>query len=158
LKLLRRSYLNRDHVAVISFHGTTANVVLPPSRSIIRARRVLDSLRMGGATPLSAGLSCTIELIKRSRDRHCDITVLLFTDGHANVAMNRSGNKERALRKLVIETEVKRLGAALQQTRSRVVVIDVQREFESSEESRRLAEILKGRFVKLGVEPPSSFA
>jgi magnesium chelatase subunit D len=155
LKLLRRSYLNRDHVAVVSFHGTTANVALPPSRSIIRARRVLDSLQMGGATPLSAGLTCTIELIRRHRDTHSDTMVLLFTDGHANVPMKRTGTTERASRKLAIESEVKRLSAALQQTRSRVVVVDVQREFESSEESRRLAEILKGRFVKLGVEPPS---
>ncbi len=153
LKLLRRSYLNRDHVAVISFHGTKANVVLPPSRSIIRARRVLDSLRMGGSTPLSAGLVCTIELIRRYHDKHSDTAVLLFTDGHANVAMNRNGNRERSLRKLAIESEVKKLSVVLQQTRSRVVVVDVQREFESSEESRRLAEILKGQFVKLGVEP-----
>jgi len=153
LKLLRRSYLNRDHVAVISFHGTSSDVALPPSRSIIRARRVLDSLQMGGSTPLSAGLTCTIELIRRYRDQHSDTTVLLFTDGHANVAMNRNTNRERVTRKAAIENEVRRLSTELQKTRSRVVVVDVQREFESSEESRRLAEILKGKFVKLGVEP-----
>src|SRR5436190_838551 len=153
LKLLRRSYLNRDHVAVISFHGTSADVALPPSRSIIRARRVLDSLQMGGSTPLSAGLNCTIELIRRYKDHHSDTTVLLFTDGHANVAMNRTSNRERVTRKVAIESEVRRLSKELQKTRSRVVVVDVQREFESSEESRRLAEILKGKFVKLGVEP-----
>jgi CHASE2 domain-containing sensor protein len=45
------------------------------------------------------------------------------------------------------------LSVALQQNGSRVVVIDVQREFESSEESRRLASILRASFVKLGVEP-----
>jgi len=43
------------------------------------------------------------------------------------------------------------LSEALQKTRTRVVVVDVQREFESSEESRRLADILRARFVKLGV-------
>lgn len=153
VKLLRQSYLNRDHVAVISFHGTKAEVALPPSRSIIRARRVLDSLRMGGSTPLSAGLACTIELIRRYRDIHRDTAVLLFTDGHANVPMNPKGTVDRVMRKVRIEKEVRQLSLALQETRSKVVVIDVQREFESSEESRRLAEILKGRFVKLGVEP-----
>ncbi|HKN82467.1 MAG TPA: magnesium chelatase ATPase subunit I, partial [Pyrinomonadaceae bacterium] len=64
LKLLRKSYLNRDSVAIVSFHGTSANVDLPPSRSILRARRVLDSLRMGGSTPLGAGLVTTIELVQ----------------------------------------------------------------------------------------------
>ena len=153
LKLLRQSYLNRDHVAVISFRGTTATVALPPSRSILRARRVLDSLLMGGSTPLSAGLACTIDLIRRFRDTHHETAVLLFTDGHANVALS---NKQRALRQLVIEDELKRLGVLLQQTRTRIVVVDVQREFESHEESQRLAEILRARFVKLGVEPRQS--
>ena len=150
LKLLRQSYLNRDHVAVVSFHGTEANVVLPPSRSILRARRVLDSLRMGGSTPLSAGLACTVDLIRRFRETHRETALLLFTDGHANVALSDKGKKQRALRHLMIEDEVQRLSVALQQTRTRIVVVDVQREFESSEESRRLAEILRARFVKLG--------
>src|SRR5690349_5467456 len=150
IKLLRKSYLNRDHVAVISFRGTEANVALPPSRSILRARRVLDSLQMGGSTPLSAGLVCTIDLIRRFRDVYRDTTVLLFTDGHANVAASQNGKKLRALRQQCIEEEVKRLSAVLQQTRTSIVVIDVQREFESSEESKRLAEILRARFVKLG--------
>ena len=153
LKLLRQSYLNRDHVAVISFRGTEANVALPPSRSILRARRVLDSLQMGGSTPLSAGLITTIELIRRFREIYRDTALLLFTDGHANVAASQSGKKHRALRQHVIEDEVRRLSFALQQTRTRIVVIDVQREFESSEESKRLAGILRARFVKLGVEP-----
>lgn len=153
LKLLRQSYLNRDHVAVISFHGTEAEVALPPSRSILRARRVLDSLRMGGSTPLSAGLACTIDLIRRFRDTHRDTAVLLFTDGHANVALSNAGKKQRALRHIAIENEIRRLSAALQEIGSRVVVIDVQREYESSEESRRLAALLHARFVKLGVEP-----
>ena len=152
IKLLRKSYLNRDHVAVISFRGTEANVALPPSRSILRARRVLDSLQMGGSTPLSAGLVCTIDLIRRFRDAYRDTAVLLFTDGHANVAASQNGKKLRALRHQCIEEEVKRLSLALQQTRTRIVVIDVQREFESSEESKRLAEILRARFVKLGIE------
>jgi len=156
IKLLRKSYLNRDHVAVISFRGTEANVALPPSRSILRARRVLDSLQMGGSTPLSAGLVCTIDLIRRVRDVYRETAVLLFTDGHANVVASQNGKKLRALRQQCIEEEVKRLSLVLQQTRTRIVVIDVQREFESSEESKRLAEILRARFVKLGIESRKS--
>jgi magnesium chelatase subunit D len=149
LKLLRQSYLNRDFVAVISFHGTEAKVALPPSRSIVRARRVLDSLKMGGSTPLSAGLASAIELIRRFRDTHRETALLLFTDGHANVALSQHGKKDRALRQEIIEDEVRRLSLSLHQTRCQVIVVDVQREFESSEESRRLADILKARFVKL---------
>jgi magnesium chelatase subunit D len=152
LKLLRKSYLNRDSVAIVSFHGTTANLDLPPSRSILRARRVLDTLRMGGSTPLGAGLVTTIELIKLVGDKFGETVVLLFTDGRSNVPLRRNGLNVRALRHLKIEAELRELNVALRKTRARVIVVDTQKEFESSEETRRLAEILEARFVKLRSE------
>jgi len=149
LKLLRKSYLNRDSVAIVSFHGMTANLDLPPSRSILRARRVLDSLRMGGSTPLGAGLVTTIELIKLVGDKFGETVVLLFTDGRSNVPLRRKGLNVRALRHLKIEAELRELNVALRKTKARVIVVDTQKEFESSEETRRLAEILQAQFVKL---------
>jgi magnesium chelatase subunit D len=149
LRLLRKSYLNRDSVAIVSFHGMDANLDLPPSRSILRARRVLDSLRMGGSTPLGAGLVTTIELIKLVGDKFGETVVLLFTDGRSNVPLRRNGLNVRALRHLKIEGELRELNAALKKTRARVIVVDTQKEFESSEETRRLAHILQAQFVKL---------
>src|SRR5687767_6218800 len=107
LKLLRKSYLNRDSVAIVSFHGMTANLDLPPSRSILRARRVLDSLRMGGSTPLGAGLVTTIELNKLVGDKFGETVVLLFTDGRSNVPLRRNGLNVRAQRHLKIEGEIR---------------------------------------------------
>ena len=150
LKLLRRSYLNRDSVAIVSFHGTTANVDLPPSRSILRARRVLDSLRMGGSTPLGLGLVTTIELLELVGNKFGETVVLLFTDGHSNVPLRRGGLNLRAFRQVKIESELKELTIVLNRLRTRVVVVDTQKEFESSEETRRLAKILNARFVKVG--------
>jgi len=149
LKLLKKSYLNRDSVAIVSFHGTTANVDLMPSRSILRARRVLDSLRMGGSTPLSAGLASTIELLKLVGDRYGENVVLLFTDGRSNVPLRRNGVNVRVLRQLRIEMELRELMLELKQSRAHVVVVDTQKEFESSQETRRLAQILQAQFVKL---------
>jgi len=149
LKLLRKSYLNRDSVAIVSFHGTTASVDLPPSRSILRARRVLDSLRMGGSTPLGAGLVTTIELLRLVGDKFGETVVLLFTDGRSNVPLRRKGGNLRVLRQLKIEAELRELKLALKKTRARVVVVDTQKEFESSADTRRLAELLQARFVKL---------
>ena len=149
LKLLRKSYLNRDSVAIVSFHGVTANVDLPPSRSILRARRVLDTLRMGGSTPLGAGLITTIDLINLVGDKFGETVVLLFTDGRSNVPLRRNGLNLRAQRHLKIEGEIRELNTSLRKTGARVIVVDTQREFESSEETRRLAEILQAQFVKL---------
>ena len=149
LKLLRKSYLNRDSVAIVSFHGTTANVDLPPSRSILRARRVLDSLRMGGSTPLGLGLVTTVELLELVGSKFGETVVLLFTDGRSNVPLRRGGLNLRAFRRVKIESELRELTIGLRKTRARVVVVDTQKEFESSEETRRLAKILNAQFVKL---------
>jgi magnesium chelatase subunit D len=149
LRLLRKSYLNRDSVAIVSFHGMTANLDLPPSRSILRARRVLDTLRMGGSTPLGAGLITTTELIKLVGDKFGETVVLLFTDGRSNVPLRRNGLNVRAQRHLKIEGEIRELNTELRKTGARVIVVDTQKEFESSEETRRLAEILQAQFVKL---------
>jgi magnesium chelatase ATPase subunit I len=149
LKLLKKSYLNRDSVAIVSFHGTTANVDLMPSRSILRARRVLDSLRMGGSTPLSAGLASTIELLNLVGDRYGENVVLLFTDGRSNVPLRRKGVNVRVLRKLKIEMELRQLMLELKQIKAHVVVVDTQKEFESSKETKRLASLLQAQFVKL---------
>ena len=149
LKLLKKSYLNRDSVAIVSFHGTTANVDLMPSRSILRARRVLDSLRMGGSTPLGAGLASTVELLNLVGDRYGENVVLLFTDGRSNVPLRRNGLNLRVMRQLKIELELRELMLELKKLRAQVVVVDTQKEFESSQETRRLAQILQAQFVKL---------
>ena len=149
LKLLRKSYLNRDSVAIVSFHGTTANIDLPPSRSILRARRVLDSLRMGGSTPLGLGLVTTIELLELVGNKFGETVVLLFTDGRSNVPLRRGGLNVRAFRHVKIESELRELTVGLKRMKTRVVVVDTQKEFESSEETRRLAKILNARFVKI---------
>ena len=154
LKLLRKSYLNRDSVAIVSFHGTIANVDLPPSRSILRARRVLDSLRMGGSTPLGLGLVTTIELLEIVGNKFGDAVVLLFTDGRSNVPLRHGGLNMRAFRQVKIESELRELTVALKRTRARVVVVDTQKEFESSEETRRLAGILHAGFVKIAPQKP----
>ncbi|HEX7774711.1 MAG TPA: magnesium chelatase ATPase subunit I [Pyrinomonadaceae bacterium] len=149
LKLLRKSYLNRDSVAIVSFHGTSANVDLPPSRSILRARRVLDSLRMGGSTPLALGLVTTIELLELVGNKFGETVVLLFTDGRSNVPLRRGGLNLRAFRQVKIESELRELTVALNRTRARVIVVDTQKEFESAADTRRLASILRAGFVKI---------
>ena len=154
LKLLRKSYLNRDSVAIVSFHGTTAQVDLPPSRSILRARRVLDSLRMGGSTPLGLGLVTTIELLELVGSKFGESVVLLFTDGRSNVPLRRGGLNLRAYRQVKIESELRELTVALTRTKARVVVVDTQKEFESTEETRRLAWILRAEFVKIAPANP----
>jgi magnesium chelatase subunit D len=149
LKLLRQSYLNRDSVAIISFHGKSADLSLPPSRSILRARRVLDSLRMGGSTPLSAGLACTLNLVKRIRNTHGEMVALFFTDGRPNVTLRGELHRERASRQMLIEAEITQLGAELKKARVTLAVVDTQGGSSPDLDTRHVAEVLGARFVRL---------
>jgi magnesium chelatase subunit D len=88
LSLLVDAYQKRDRVGMITFRGTTAEVVLPPTKSILAAQRHLTELPTGGRTPLAEGLRCAYQLLDTAtqrRDSYLPLVVLL-TDGRANVA------------------------------------------------------------------------
>ena len=56
LSLLLDAYQRRDRVAMISFRGSGAQVMLPPTGSVDRAQVCLQEMPTGGRTPLGQGL------------------------------------------------------------------------------------------------------
>jgi magnesium chelatase subunit D len=86
LGLLLDAYRRRDRVALVTFRGAGAQVVLAPTGSIERAAAVLGALATGGATPLAAGLHRAAELVtlERRRDPERRALVLAVTDGRAS--------------------------------------------------------------------------
>ena len=94
--LLADCYVRRDKVAVISFRGRTAEVLLAPTRSLVRARRGLSGLPGGGGTPLAAGISAAAELADATRRRGGTPVIVLLTDGRGNVALDGTGGRARA--------------------------------------------------------------
>ena len=151
LSLLKQSYIQRDQVAIINFRGASAEVSLPPSRSILRARRVLDSLRIGGGTPLSAGLVCALKLAKTSGSKVGEVSVLLFTDGNANVAFNTHIANDRRARQEVIERELATLGSAFQEERVRVTVVDTQNTLLRTGDASAVAQRLGAQYSLIPV-------
>jgi magnesium chelatase subunit D len=92
--LLADCYVRRDQVALIAFRGQGAELLLPPTRSLVRAKRSLAGLPGGGGTPLAAGIEAAWALAEAVR-RHGDTpVVILLTDGRANIT--RSGQPGRA--------------------------------------------------------------
>ncbi len=84
--LLAQAYVKRAYVALVAFRGTQAEVLLPPTRSLTRARRMLADLPGGGGTPLAAGLVAARELAEAARGRGRTPFVIVLTDGRANIA------------------------------------------------------------------------
>ncbi|WP_077001893.1 magnesium chelatase subunit D [Variovorax sp. KK3] len=94
--LLADCYVRRDSVSLIAFRGRSAQVLLPPTRSLVRARRSLAGLAGGGGTPLATAIDATVALAESARRRGCTPVAVLLTDGCANVALDGTGGRERA--------------------------------------------------------------
>ena len=150
VRLLQQSYIKRDRVALVSFRGQRADVMLRPSGSAARARRILDSLSIGGATPLAAGLMSALELARISRRQSASrVVLLLFTDGRANVSLSTNETRDKAARQREIGNELKQIGAALHQADVETIVVDTQNRFTSGGEGEKLAGMIEGRYVYL---------
>ncbi|MDT5060358.1 MAG: magnesium chelatase subunit [Acidobacteriota bacterium] len=151
VRLLEQSYIRRDRVALVSFRGQNAEVLLPPSASVWRARRLLDELSVGGATPLAAGLARSLELAERAARQGAErIVLLLFTDGRANVSLRTERAQNQGTRRQLIEEELGLLGLAAQQSSVTKIVVDTQNRFTSSGEGQKLADQIGARYVQLG--------
>jgi magnesium chelatase subunit D len=94
--LLADCYIRRDQVALIAFRGNDAELLLPPTRSLARAKRGLAGLPGGGGTPLAAGLDAAFALADLIRRKGQTPTVIVLTDGRANIARDGGHGRPRA--------------------------------------------------------------
>jgi magnesium chelatase subunit D len=78
--LLLDAYQRRDRVALVTFRGDGAEVVLRPTGSVEVARARLTELPTGGRTPLAAGITAALGLAGRPEDRPL---LVLVSDGRA---------------------------------------------------------------------------
>lgn len=94
--LLADCYVRRDRVAVLAFRGKTAELLLPPTRSLARAKRALAGLPGGGGTPLATALDSARALADQISRRGETPIVVLLTDGRGNIARDGSPGRAKA--------------------------------------------------------------
>ncbi|MBK1681343.1 magnesium chelatase subunit D [Rhodocyclus tenuis] len=94
--LLADCYVRRDRVALIAFRGTGAELLLPPTRSLVRAKRSLSSLPGGGGTPFAAGIDAAVDLADAVRRKGETPLLVFLTDGRANVGRDGKGGRAQA--------------------------------------------------------------
>ena len=83
LGLLVDAYQRRDRVALVTFGGKGAEVVLRPTGSVEVARTRLESLATGGETPLAEGIKAATVLAHRSATPNLRPLLVVVTDGRA---------------------------------------------------------------------------
>ena len=109
--LLADCYVRRDSVAVLAFRGQTAELILPPTRSLARAKRSLAGLPGGGGTPLAHAIDAAILLADQLRKKGETPIVVLLTDGKGNIARDgRPGRAQAAADALAAATEMRLKG------------------------------------------------
>ncbi|MCG5245702.1 magnesium chelatase subunit D [Methylorubrum extorquens] len=138
--LLAEAYVRRDRIALVAFRGARAETVLPPTRSLVRAKRVLAGLPGGGGTPLAAGLDTAAALALGVRRAGGSPVIVLLTDGRANVARSGLGGRALAGEEALAAARVLRVQALP------ILVIDTGTRPDGA---RGLAEAAQGRYCPL---------
>lgn len=139
--LLADCYVRRDQVALIAFRGKVAELLLPPTRSLVRAKRSLSGLPGGGGTPLATAIDTAASVAEGLRRRGQSPVVVLLTDGRANVARDGTGGRERAQSEA---TQAARQLSALQ-----VPLLFIDTSPKPQPEAAQLAGAMRARYLPL---------
>lgn len=123
LSLLLDAYQKRDRVGLVVFRGEGAETVVPPTPSVERAARLLETLPVGGRTPLGAGLveAGKVLATARRRDPLLRPLVVLLTDGRANRAYGADCGEAPAAQARILARAL-----AERNPQARFVVIDTE--------------------------------
>jgi magnesium chelatase subunit D len=94
--LLAKAYVFRAQVALITFRGPGADLLLPPTRSLTRAKKHLAEIPGGGATPLAAGVDAGLTLARLEKAKDQTPMLVFLTDGRANIGRQGVGGRVAA--------------------------------------------------------------
>lgn len=139
--MLAQAYVARQQVALIAFRGAGAEVLLPPTRSLVMTKRRLASLPGGGGTPLAAGLAEALALAGQATARGIAPYLAVLTDGRANVALDGAPGRAQA------GVDALRIARALRAAEARALVIDTGN--RPSPPARELADAMGAGYLPL---------
>jgi magnesium chelatase subunit D len=116
-------------------------VLLPPTGSVELARKYLQSLPVGGKTPLAHGLLQGLAVLERETavNRHTIPTLVLISDGKGNVGLEDGSPMDDALG---VASRIRDAGIAS-------LVIDSEQNFLSFHLARTLSDELGARYLRL---------
>jgi magnesium chelatase subunit D len=140
LRLLTDAYQRRDRVAVVSFSGEGAQVVLRPTGAIEVARTRLGAVPTGGRTPLAEAILCALDLCLAPSTAGCSPVLVVVSDGRATAAPDG------------LDPVTAALAAADRVTRAGIpaLVVDVESGATPLRLGETLAERMGARYLRLG--------
>ena len=104
--LLSECYIRRDEVALISFRGKRSDLLLEPTRSLVRAKKCLRGLKGGGGTPMSLALDHAFGLCSSELNQGKIPVLVILSDGGANVTKSGLGGRQEAFKESIQSAEL----------------------------------------------------
>lgn len=95
--MLAQAYAKRDFVALIGFRDIRADVLLPPTRSLVQTKKNLAGLAAGGGTPLALGIDTAVRLATAARSAGKAPSIAVLTDGKGNINLNGDAGRQSAM-------------------------------------------------------------
>ena len=95
--MLAQAYSKRDHVALIGFRDGRADILLPPTRSLVQAKKNLAALAAGGGTPLAMGMNSALNLAALVRRSGKLPSMAFLTDGKGNIDLEGQPGRQKAM-------------------------------------------------------------
>jgi magnesium chelatase subunit D len=148
--LLADAYVRRDEVALVAFRKDGAEILLPPTSSLTRAKRALAALPGGGGTPLASGLTEALNLARQSVRAGREPTIVVLTDARANVTLAGEGGRVAAREDAVAAARAIRAAGVP------VVVVDTAA--RPGEAAKALAAEMAARYAPLPRSNPEGLA
>ena len=139
--VLADCYVRRDRVALIGFRGAGAELLLPPTTSLVRAKRSLAGLPGGGGTPLALGIDAAFTLADGLRRKGQSPVIVMLSDGRANVARDGSQGRVRA--------EADAIDASRQLRGAGLASVLIDTSPRPAAQAKRLAEAMGGLYLPL---------
>eukprot|EP00956_Cyclotella_meneghiniana_P037737 scaffold143615_cov47-Cyclotella_meneghiniana.AAC.3 len=93
IQLLSDAYKSRDKIALIIFHGDSAQVLVPPTKSMALTKNRLEAMPCGGGSPLAHSLMLAVQTAVNTMKVKQDVgrvVIVLITDGRANIPLELS--------------------------------------------------------------------
>lgn len=139
--LLQDAYKKRDRVALMSFRGEEAEMLLPPTRSIDLAYRMLQDIKTGGRTPLALALEQMYINLKAlcSKDKDLLPVIVLLTDGKANWVEGKTNPLDAAYKN----------AESLANENVKIVLVDTETGFLKLGLGNKLAQKMQADYIRL---------
>ena len=142
LSMLRDSYVKRDRIGLMAFRRDSAEMILPPTKSVEYSYKCLEEMPTGGKTPLGEALVRVNEYMTAYARCHIGerCYIILVTDGRANVPLQEGMNANEEVQKMAEDMSIPHV---------KWIVVDASASFPRFDNAERLAEKMGARYFRL---------